>query len=464
MNTRFSTWLSECRVARPDPDIGLGKLTLGVALSLISFLHILVSFSVQWYIVTKLGASAETDALMAGMTITQVVISVGIETLTFVLIPILSALSEAERYRHAWGIFVSVAALAGSLVITLYLVSPLIVPVIVPGFSSQITELTVSLTQIQILGIFGAASQAVLAALAQARNRFIQVALSLLVSSLFGWLILAWKLSELGVFCAAWVQVFIMVGPVFLLLPNLGPYKRIRWSDELPLCRQIWARICPLLIGATVSRTGYVVDRFLVSFLTPGSLVLLDLAQRIHGAIVRILNQGITTPIVPELAKLAAQGQHGQFTNLHRKRLKLVFGLSLGICAGIAAFYTLRETVGSFLLKSGLSGSLSAQDIVTLAAIFVLSSGTVLCGGVNHAFLTAYYAKGNTATPTRLEFIGYCVSLLLKAGGIALLGLSGIAMAISLHYLFNFGLLSYFFQKQFRIEQNEKDRKRNLFY
>jgi len=232
---------------------------LSLLLSLIAGFQILVSFGILWYTVMQLGAGSETDALYAGVTLPIVIAVVLIESLTHVLTPLLSAKSEQERRRYAWPLFLGIGFLFSGISLALFFAAPLLVPLIVPGFSDATKQLTVALTKIQLVGLVGVACYAVLAAFYQARNRFVWAALSVLSCSLAGGLLLVWKLPQIGVTLAAWVQVLIFTGPAVLLFPGLGRFDQARW--DLDLYRELWHRVRPLALGAAYYKTGLVVDR-----------------------------------------------------------------------------------------------------------------------------------------------------------------------------------------------------------
>ena len=60
-------------------------------------------------------------------------------------------------------------------------------------------------------------------------------------------------------------------------------------------------------------------------------------------------------------------------------------------------------------------------------------SGLPLGSSLSHTFATAYYARGDTATPTKIGIVVYTIGLALKVAGFFLGGLTGIAVAISVY-------------------------------
>ncbi len=413
-----------------EGHIGRNGVRLGVNLSLLTAGQLLASFGIQWYTIARLGAGAETDALYAGSTLLQLFSAVVLDQLSFVLVPLLSARQEHERGLLAWPLFVGIGLIFALVTLLLYGAAPYLVSLLVPGFSEPTRQLAVELARIQLLGLVGAACFTVLSALYQARNRFLWASGAVLLCSLFGcWLLVA-GLSTMGVRLAAWVQVLLWCGPAFLLLRGLGTWSPVSLSAHSAVFRDLWLRVRPLLLSAALVRTGFVVDRFLASFLASGSLVILDVTWRVLAAVVRIFNQGLVTPAVPTLATLAERGMWNEFARLCRARLLWMGAASACACALLLGATSLGRTFVEQLAYTGLT----ADTLATFQTTLVAGAGMLLFGGLNYVLVNAFYAEGETAIPAKVEIGTSLGGLALKGVGFLTDGLIGIAVAISLQY------------------------------
>jgi putative peptidoglycan lipid II flippase len=404
------------------------RLTTGVQLSFLTSLQIAVAFGVQLYVVARLGAGTQTDALYAGLTVPQVVMVLGIESLVFVLVPFLARRTERQMEDDVWQILGGLGLLFTGIAVIISLAAPWFVPLLVPGFSNAGKELTVTLTRIQALGLIGAAFNGVLCSFYQARNRFVFPAFAVLLSSVAGWAILILGLAQFGVRLAAWVQVLMLSGPPLILFSGL------KWKGGVSydpiLFKELWRGTRPIVLSSSYGRTGMIVDRILASFLAPGSLVALDLAQRTNAAVSRILNQGIVTPVVPDLSRLAQAEQWDRFQSLYRSKAIQVFGISAFLLvAALAAGYLWQLPVVSRWTSRAAVDSLQR---VWTAALFM--SGVLLCASLNHTVTSAYYSMGNTTTPTKIAALCYSLGLVLKVTGFYVAGVNGMALALSLQY------------------------------
>ncbi|MBI4002208.1 MAG: hypothetical protein HY348_10535 [Nitrospira defluvii] len=411
-------------------------LRLSAALSVITVAQIVSAFGIQWYTVAHLGVGAQADALYAGGTLPQIAIALLMEPLGFVLIPFLSSKPEADRDRAGWPLLCAIAAVSSIVAGILFLIAPTVVPILAPGLAESTAELTVQLAQIQVVGLIGSGCGTVLSCLSQAKGRFVWPALSVLICTCGGWVLLVVGLDRWGVWLAAWVQVAIVIGPGVLLLPVLGGATRGSLSDLPSLLKEVWDRMRPLVASASYNRTGFVVDRFLASLLTPGSISILDLVLRVHSAIGRVFNHGVVAPIVPQMARLASEKSWRSFNALWRERVWWMGCLSGGmvLVLVVGAFAVSRLNVLDHL---GTYGILHFGDLTRMWVILMSCSGVVLAGGINHILVNAFYAQGDMLTPAKIEVLTYTVGLIMKGVGALFGGLVGIATAISFYYLLN---------------------------
>ena len=410
------------------------RLTLG--LSGVTALQIFASFCIQSIVIAGIGVGAESDALYAGATLWQLVTGIAVDPFSYAVVPLLAPKREEELRQDGWQIFLAVTVIALGISVLLALAIPLLVPLIVPGFSGAQKGLAIRLSEIQVWGIVGTAAYAQLTGLYQVRNRFFWPPIAMLICSVIGLAVLVWKLPVYGVTFAAWVQLFVMIVPALLLIRVLGqPTLRL----DLGPVKQLWRQMRPIMFGSAYYKSGVLADRWLGSFLTPGSIVILDFVQRTYLAITRVMNQGIVTPIVPQLARLASEQDWDGLRALHRRKLKEMFLINAAILAGLIA---LRVRGDHLVFASGIHiANVNPGAIHQMITAFVSMSGLLLCSGLNHSFTMAYYAQGNTVTPTKIWTLTWTLGLGGKVIGFFLAGLTGIAVSISLQSMINCILL-----------------------
>jgi len=383
-----------------------------------------------WYVVTRLGVGIETDAFFASGALPQLIFLVASFSLTQVLVPLLATEDETTFRRDSWAFFIGVSGFFSLLAIVLFVTAGIWVDLIVPGFDAQGRQLTITLSRIQLLSMIGNASVVVLWSVHYARQKFLWAESSSVLANAIGLLMLFWTLPRYGIIAAAWATVLTLVLKVGLLMPVLGGWQTPQWNSYTVI--EAWRRIKPFLLGQTYAKSDPLVDRFLTSLTTAGNLSLLYIGQQVYSAINLIITRAISTPSVPRLAIAAKSGEWRGFRHIYRQRLLIMLAVTVAACGGL--FFTgepfLRLLIGH--------GGITAENVHMLWWIMVALSGLLIGGGAGQVTSGAFYAMGDTRTPTMLFIVTFTVYVPIKILVFLRYGMIGLAVAASLHFIINF--------------------------
>ncbi|EFK08094.1 virulence factor MVIN [delta proteobacterium NaphS2] len=415
-------------------------MKLAIQLSILASLNIGTGFLYQWYVFTQLGPGMETDALFAGMTVPQVVLAIVTGSLMHVLVPLLAGEDENRLRRDAWGVLALISGLFSLLAVILYLTAPWWVPLTVPGFEPAGKCLTVILTRVQLVGMVFSAVSSVQWAVYHARQHFLWAELTPVLASISGLLLLVWALPHFGVIAAAWIATIRMGLQALFLAPGMG--KPVFPDLKNSAVREAWHRIRPLLLGSVYFKTEPLVDRFLLSWATSGSLSLFFLAQRLFGAVNQICNKAIVAPLVPKLSKYHKSGSKRQFRAMYLKNLWLMIILGL---AGLVILGLVGDQLLAFLIGHG---NITRENVRDLWWIMIWLGGALVGGMVGQVTSSTFYACGNTVTPTKLGICSYSLYVPSKAVSFFFWGIKGLAISTSVYYLVNLLFQIYFLEKE----------------
>ena len=400
-----------------------------LTLALLAGANILMTLLFQWYVITQLGLGIGTDALFAGMAVPQLILMVVSSSLTHVLVPLLATENELTFRQNAWGFFLSVSGLFTVLALILFVTATYWVPWLVPGFSGPARVLTLSLTRIQLISMIFTASASVLWSVYHARQRFIWVELSTLLSNVIA-LVLIWKLLVIyGITGAALVIVLRTALQVAWLMPGLGRWQRPQLNSQA--MREAWRRIRPLLVGTAYYRTDPLVDRFLASMAPAGGLSLLYIGQQIYGVANVVAEKALAAPMVPQLAIEANAGRWSAFRRIYQKRLLLVGGLTL---LGYVILLVAGERILNLLIGRG---GVTQENVHMLWLIMVALAGFFIGGAMGQITSITFYAMGDTRTPTRMSVVTYSIYIPAKVLGFIYYGLMGLAVVTSIYLFVN---------------------------
>ena len=407
-------------------------IKLSFTLAGLAICNAVLAVLMPWYVVTRLGVGIETDSYFASGALPQLIFLVVSFSLAQVLVPLLATEDEETFRRDAWGFFISVSALFSLLAVVLYLTAGYWVPLFVPGFSDRAKQLTISLSRIQLLAMIGNASVAVLWSVYYARQKFIWAELSAILANVAALLFLIWTLPHYGIVAAAWSAVLNLGLKVGLLIPVLGRWQLPQWNSYA--MREAWRRIQPFLLGQTYSRTDPLIDRFLTSMSIAGNLSLLYIGQQIYSAINLIITKAISAPTVPRLALAAKSGDWPSFRRIYRHRLLWMAVLAVVTCIILLVF-------GEGLLHLLIGhGGITAGNVRMLWWIMLGLIGLLIGGTAGQVTAVAFYAMGDTKTPTMLFVWTFTVYIPIKVLVFIHYGLLGLAIATSVYLVVNFVL------------------------
>lgn len=406
-------------------------IRLSLILGSLAVCNAVLAILMPWYVVTRLGVGVETDAFFASGILPQLAFYMIGAALIQVLVPLLVTKAEQDLSRDAWTFFVGVTGLFVLIGLVLVATAAYWAPLLVPGFSPRGKELMVMMTRLQLVSMVLIVGITVLWSVYQARQKFIWIELSLVIANVISLLLLVFALPRYGIVSAAWTGVFNNGLRLALLLPVLGRWQRPNWRT--PTFREVWQRIKPFLLGQAYSRSDLLVDRFLSSMASAGALSLLLIGQQIYTQINLVISKAVSAPMLP-LLTLTANHSWVRFRRLYRHRLMVVAGLT---SSGVLVLYFLGEPLLHLTIGHG---GITAENVRALWLVMMALGGMLAGGAAGQITSTAFYAMGDTKTPTRLFILTYTIYLPLKVLAFLHYGLLGLAFATSAHLIVNFTL------------------------
>jgi len=403
---------------------------LSLTLGGLAICNAVLAVLTPWYVATQLGVGIETDSFFASGALPQLVFLVVSFSLTQVLVPILSPEDDETFRRDAWGFLLVVGGFFTLVAIVLWITAGLWVSLLVPGFSGQAKALTITLTRIQLLAMIGNACVPVLWVVYYARQKFIWTEASGIIANVASLSFLVWALPHYRITAAAWAAVLNLGLKVALLMPALGRFRWPQWDSYA--MREAWRRTKPFLLGQVYSRTDPLIDRFLTSLSNAGDLSLLYIGQQIYSAANLVINKALSAPTVPRLAHAAKADEWARFRTIYRHRLLWVMGLTLlgAVSLVVAGEPILRLMIGH--------GGIKAQNVHMLWWIMLALLGLLAGGSAGQVTTAAFYAMGDTKTPTMLFIWTFTIYIPIKILVFREYGLIGLALAISTHLIINF--------------------------
>lgn len=404
----------------------LSGIKLGMMLGILTAFNLLTNLVIQWYVLVVLGPGIQTDALFASLTLPQIVVAVVSGSAVFVLVPLLTGLTDSDLRYDFWSFMWLILGFFSIVALLITLTADWWLGLLFPGFDAEGLALTGELTRIQAMAMVLTAASSMLRALHHSQRRFILAEAAPLVSSIGGLLLSLWALPRLGIVSIAWIMLFRSAAQIGFLLRHAPTVSAPR--IKRPSIQTAWRRLRPLLIGAVYYKLDPLVDRFFASATIAGGLSLYYLAQQLYSIMLQVFTSATATPVAPTLAAAAREGNWERFRQVYRQKLAVMFCIPL---VAYLAFLVFGLPVLNVLVGHG---QVTAENVGTLWLLMAALVGVPLAGSTGQILSTAFYARGDTTTPTRVGITGFTAGVVFKVIGFFHLGLLGIAIGTTLYY------------------------------
>jgi putative peptidoglycan lipid II flippase len=385
-------------------------------------------------IANTFGATPDLDAFFAAFRIPDLIFQlVAAGALSSALIPIVTGLFTTGERARAWRVVSTVINLMliglAVLSVGLFILAPVIVPIITPGFAGAQLDKTIELTRIMLLSPIFLAMGAVATSVLNAGGRFAASAVAPIVYNLAiigGALLLGPTLGVDG------LALSVVAGSLGHLLVQLRPLARLgfRYTPRIdaadPQARKALVLMAPRAIGLGVTQITFIVVTSLASLLGTGAVSDFNFAFALLQIPLGIIGVPLGIVVLPSLSRDAAVGREEAFAALLTRALRLLVYVMVPI-AILAA--VVRRPIVEILFGSG---KISDADLDLIAATLV----GFLVGLTAHALIAvlarAFYARQDTVTPVVAAVAAVAINCTLAVVLVGPLGLPGIALAIAI--------------------------------
>lgn len=389
------------------------------------------------------GATADLDAFYAAFRIPDLIFQlVAAGALSSALIPVVSGLLATDGTARAWRVVSTVANLMlialTILAIAMFVLAPVLVPIITPGFDPATTATTVELTRIMLLSAIFLALGSVATSILNASGRFAAAAVA---PSVYNLAIIGATLLLYPSMGIAGIAVGVVAGALGHLLVQLPPLGRVgfRYTPGIdrgdPAARKAIGLMVPRAIGLGASQITFVVVTSIATTLGIGAVTAFTVAFTLLQIPIGLIGVPLGVVLMPSLSREMAIGREDEFIALLTRALRVIVFVMLPIAA-IAAI--LRTEVVTLLFGYGFSAEAIALTAATLLAF--------LTGLVAHSLIAmlarAFYARQDTLTPVLVAIGAVLVNTTLAFVFVGPLGLPGVALAIAIAAWLEAGILA----------------------
>lgn len=403
-------------------------------ISLLTLLGMVVSFLTQAIMASLFGAGPDMDAYWAANTLPQYVVTILLSALSVVFIPVFIDHLGTGRNTEAWEVASGVLNLSVLSLSVLALLGIVFAQELlrwtVPGLSSQTLSLAVLIARVSWPGIVASGLISLLTGIYQAQREFSWPALVPVLGALTTLVLVVLVGRQVGVLGLALaslagllLQVVLLVGVVIR-----GRAYRLILGLNLPGLRQVWRLLWPLLISGMFIRASTVIDRYVASSLTTGSISQLSYAFKVIGVISILLSTGMTTAIFPRMALWAATD------NIQELRQTVSLGLRMMwvvVAPTLFMSWVLAPLLITVLFRHGAFTTSDALDVSQLLRWYLLALTAMTCGNI---IARTFYVLKDTRTVATMGVVEIVAYALYTPWLAERLGVTGIALAYVVYF------------------------------
>lgn len=223
-------------------------------------------------------------------------------------------------------------------------------------------------------------------------------------------------------------------------------FTSLKKAFKNPGTKKVIALVGPTVIGMAAYQLNDVISTALAGKAGTGIVSSLQYSLRLQELILGIFAVSIGTVILPDLSGLAKTQKWENFNRLLSQAIKIIALISIPV-----TFYSLvcGKEIISLVYKSKNFNDESVQ--LTLTAFRFHIAGLFFIA-MNRVVAPAFYAQGNTKSPTLAGILGLAINMIFALVLIKPMSGGGIALALTLGSLANSVLLFVFLKKNKQID------------
>jgi putative peptidoglycan lipid II flippase len=352
--------------------------------------------------------------------------------LSSALIPIVSALLAGGEESHAWRVVSTVVNLMlialTTLAVGLFILAPVVMGAITPGFGPAQLDATVELTRTMLLSPIFLALGAVATSVLNSGGRFAAAALAPIVYNV---VIIGAALLLVGPLGVEGLAIGVVAGSLGHLLVQLRPLGRLgfRYAPRIdradPHARKALLLMAPRAVGLGATQITFIVVTALATTVGVGALADFNFAFALLQIPLGIIGVPLGIVVLPSLSRDAAVGQEASFAGLLTRALRLLVYAMIPITV---LTIIVRQPVVDMLFGRG---NIAQPDLDLIAATLACFAIGLTAHALIAVLARGFYARQDTLTPVLAAIAAVVINCSLAIVLVAPFGLQGIALAIA---------------------------------
>jgi putative peptidoglycan lipid II flippase len=332
----------------------------------------------------RFGAGDAVDAFLIAFLVPALLVNVFAVSITPAFTPVYIEVRETQGMAAARRLFGSATAGSAAFVLgvtcLLFILAPFGLRYLGAGFSSEKLTLTRSLFFMLLPIVVVNAILTLWSAALNANERFVSVALAPACVPLLSLVLVLVAGRRWGIYSLAVGTVLGSLGQggvLALALSREGTSLLPRWSGVTPELRKVLRQYLPMVAGAVLTSSSWVIGQAMAAALPPGSVASLNYGNKVVAMITEVGSMALATAVLPHFSVMVARREWSAI----RRTIRLYVWLI--IAAAVPATLTLilfSRTIVHILFERGAFTDADTSLVARIQALYLLQVPFVMIG------------------------------------------------------------------------------------
>jgi len=308
---------------------------------------------------------------------------------------------------------------------------PIMLSLLGTGFSEQTMEHTQSLFYWLLPIVVLSGTGHLFATTINADERFATVALIPIITPICAIIALVILVEEWGIYSLV-AGVVLGAGIELFILIIAAARKNIpvlpRWHGMTDELRVVSGQYTPMIAGAFIMSGTGVVDQSMAAMLEPGSVAILNYANKVVSMILGIGSMALGTVVLPHFSRLVGNEDWEELRHTFRSYAKIIILTTVPIAMLLFLF---SEPLTELLFERGVFSVADTKHVAQVQSYYLLQLPFYMLGILGVRLISAL-AKNNILM--KIAIISLPLNIVLNYIFIQWIGVAGIALSTAIVY------------------------------
>lgn len=403
-----------------------------VLITLLATFSRILGFLREMMIAAFFGAKKFTDSFVVAQAVPSILAGLVAGAISSVFIPLYAEWREKygkeESERFASILLSNIFVILFFVTILSYILSPIIISILAPGFNEETKNLAIYLSYIMIPSIIFWGTYGLVAGIFNSQKSFFIPNLAGVLGNLIFIIFIFFLHKYLGVYVLAWGSLANVVFQYVVLLPYLSKIGfHLKWelNFKYPGLKKVLYLIGPIFISQSIGLINMAVDRIFGSYLPEGSISALNYAGRLYQLPLNLFVNALATATYTDFAFNA---QSEDLSNLKSSMERTLRAVLFFVIPASLGFIFLSKPIVQLAFERGMFDALATKR--TSESLIFYSLGLTFMS-INTIFVRVFFALHDTKTPVKNSIIALLFNIILNFILIKPLAHMGLALATS---------------------------------